>query len=69
MLKFIAMAALAALSCSTTMPRPPGPGGFNRIAGDYNSLINSDWNGINGNGNFLGGSDGNGISGNYNKLI
>lgn len=67
MLKFIAMAALAALSCSTVIPRPPG--GFNRIAGDYNSLINSDWNGINGNGNFLGGSDANTLNGNYNKLI
>ena len=63
MLKFLALAALAALTSSATI------GGYNTLAGSYNQLFCSGGNNLHGNGNFLGGSNFNRIGGDGNKFI
>ena len=63
MLKFLALAALAALTSSATI------GGYNTLAGSYNQLYCAGGNTLHGNGNFLGGSSYNRIGGDNNKFI
>ena len=63
MLKFLALAALAALTNSATF------GGYNSLNGNYNQLFCSGGNTVHGSGNFLGGADFNRIGGNGNNLI
>ena len=64
MLKFLALAAFAALTSSTSIGCAPG--GFNSVNGNYNALIKSNGNRVHGSYNFAGESNGNYIGGNFN---
>ena len=65
MLKFIAMAAIAAMTCSQVV----SPGGSNTINGEDNVLLFSTANNMRGNRNRLSNSGYNRIVGDDNRFI
>lgn len=64
MLKFIAMAALAALTCSQGV----STGGSNILSGDFNTLSASTSNAVLGNRNRFVGSSYNNVFGDLNSI-